>query len=211
MALMITMIEMKMMMNHQMTSNLLLPEQVLGEGTKEVRLLGELCPCISRCNSIFSTQRERAKERMQNGLRTTAPGGAVGGLAGHRQSMVDNSSQNNPNLKRYDLTLKMLLGVFLLITSMVQFSGNQGWVQFPITLRIVRPTMMRARVCWLVLVTRKAVSVTLFSSSFSCLSFSCLCLSLKPASCLSHRKSSSMKSSSLSSDESSGWVRWSLK
>ena len=204
----ITMMEVKMMM---MTSNLLLPEQVLGEGTKEVRLLGELSPCISRCNSIFSTQRERAKERMQNGLRTTAPGGAVGGLAGHRQSMVDNSSQNNPNLKRNDLTLKMLLGVFLLITSMVQFSGNQGWVQFPITLRIVRPTMMRARVCWLVLVTRKAVSVTLFSSSFSCLSFSCLCLSLKPASCLSHRKSSSMKSSSLSSDESSGWVRWSLK
>ena len=45
-------------------------------------------------------------------MQTTEPRGAVGGLVGHRQSMVDNSSQNDPNLK--SLTLKILLGVFLL-------------------------------------------------------------------------------------------------
>ena len=35
-------------------------------------------------------------------MQTMEPGGAEGGLVGHCQSMVDNSSQNDPNLERSD-------------------------------------------------------------------------------------------------------------
>ena len=55
---------------------------------------------------------------MENRVKTTEPGGAVGGLVGHCQSMVDNSSQNNPNLK------SPVGGVL----ANHQYDGNQGWV-----------------------------------------------------------------------------------